>query len=478
SVAEIGWPGLSWAKRYIDENTVGSTPKKAAEILKTGDVVYIQQTNEGIWLLAQAPTVAGALVSLRANDGAILALTGGFDFYASKFNRVIQAERQPGSNLKPFIYSAALEKGFTAATTISGAPIAIEDSTLEDVWRPENYSGKFFGPTRLRKALMQSLNLVSIRILRAITPTYAVDYLSRFGFDPDTLPKNLSLALGSASVTPMTMASAFSVFANGGFRTEPYFITRIEDGEGTILEQANPRIVCQTCPETQLTEAEKQVRTKTNPGMQPATTVVKTTDPKAEDSSGNNPGEGEGPVVVTPRWAPRVITPENAFIMTSIMLDVVKHGTGRRALVLEREDLAGKTGTTNEFKDAWFSGFNGDIVTTAWIGFDQPASLGRGEAGASAALPIWIDYMRVALQGMPEHTLAQPENVVQRFIHEETGEPAMEGEFDAIPEFFAINQNADAPDTSIPGENTIPEPGQQPGEVTQPAPDKLPEGLF
>ena len=470
-VAEIGWEGLSWARRYIDANNIGSTPKSASDILRVGNIIYLHSQTEGIWRLAQMPNVAGALVSLRPNDGAILALTGGFDFYSSKFNRATQAERQPGSNLKPFIYSAALEKGFTAATTVSGAPIAIEDETLEDVWRPENYSGKFFGPTRLRKALQLSLNLVSIRVLRAIGPTYAADYLSRFGFDKEKLPRNLSMALGSASVTPMTMATAFSVFANGGFKIEPYFITRVEDGENNLLEQANPSIVCKTCPETRLTMTEKALQGEPHPADTTPITVSEVT------TTTDNTAEDAAPIVQEPRYAPRVIPLENVFIMTTIMRDVVKHGTGRRAMELGRRDLAGKTGTTNEFKDAWFSGFNDSVVTTTWIGFDQPTTLGRGEAGASAALPTWVEFMRVALDGVPEHALQQPKTVVQRYIHEESGELAHEDDMDAIPEYFATNTTGEGPDAMLLGDPNNPGSGEAGGNQQNPT-DKLPEGLF
>jgi penicillin-binding protein 1A len=279
-VVEVGWNGLSWARKYIDEGARGPAPKKAANILAPGDIIYLEyvepegakeqaqgeKTKEeeetGYWALTQVPRVAGALVSLRPSDGAILALTGGFDFDQSKFNRVTQAERQPGSNLKPFIYSAALEKGFTTATAVSGAPIVIADPEgLEDTWRPENYSGRIFGPTPLRKALTLSLNLVSVRLLRAIGPAYAAEYLQRFGFAPADLPHNLSLALGNASATPLQMATAFAVFANGGYKVEPYFITRVEDADGNILVQANPLVICAECPESDDAVESKQTDT-------------------------------------------------------------------------------------------------------------------------------------------------------------------------------------------------------------------------
>ncbi len=431
----IDWPGLSWAQPYIDENTLGPAPKKAADILHVGDVIYIENTKENEWALAQIPRVAGAIVSLRPSDGAILALSGGFDFYESSFNRIIQAERQPGSSLKPFVYSAALEKGFTAASLISGAPIVVEDANLEDEWRPEDYSRKFFGPTRLRKALTLSLNLVSVRLLRAIGPDFAIEHLARFGFDPKRLPRNLSLALGTASVTPLQMASGFAVFANGGYRVTPYFIARIEDSDHKVVEEAHPAVVCPQCPAAQ-------------------TPMISTAGAGTETKA-------------VPQPAPQVISPENVYIMTSIMKDVVTVGTGQMAMELGRKDIAGKTGTTNEHRDAWFCGFNPDVVTTAWVGFDQPASLGTGEVGGRAALPIWVEYMRTALQGIPERPLVPPAGVVAATINRETGKLTDASDPEAMQEYFM--------EGTVPGQVNA-----ENGTVTQepPQPENPREGLF
>lgn len=433
TVVSVDWPGLAWARAYVDENALGPSPRQAADAVRAGDIVYLEPPETangdatGAWGLAQPPEVAGALVALRPGDGAMLALSGGFDFFQSNFNRVTQAERQPGSSLKPFIYTAALERGFTPASTISGAPIVIEDTALEDEWRPEDYSRKFYGPTRLRKALAQSLNLVSVRLLRAVGPSYTVDYLARFGFNPEKLPRNLSLALGTASATPMQMASAFAVYANGGFRIEPYLISRIEDASHKVLEQANPLVACASCAGG------------------------------AGADAGRNPG---------PRYAPRVLTPEISFLMTSMMKDVIRDGTGRAAQALGRKDLAGKTGTTNEYRDAWFSGFNADIVTTAWIGFDQPASLGRGETGGHAALPFWIEYMRAALEGTPEKPLMPPTGVIKILVNSETGQPTNAADKDAIEEFFV-----DGTETRSPGGTE----GDAAARPAVPAPSGLPE---
>lgn len=414
----VNWPGLAWARAYIDENNVGAAPKAASDVLKIGDIVYLerraaeageQPVPEG-WSLAQIPQVAGAVVSLRPYDGAIVALAGGFDFHHSSFNRVVQAERQPGSSMKPFIWAAALNKGYTPATTVSGAPIVIEDAQLEDEWRPENYSKKFFGPTRLRKAMALSLNLVSIRLLRAIGAGYAVNYIEEhFGFDGAKLPNNLSLALGTASATPMQMTTAFAVFANGGFRVESYFITRIEDADHNVLFRAAPTLACDNCVPNAPRKQDK-----------PETVT-------------NDKTDAMDPV---PRAAPRKLAPEVAFLMTSMLQDVIREGTGHAATVLNRKDLAGKTGTTNEYRDAWFVGYNSDLVATAWVGFDQPAPLGRAETGGRAALPIWIDYMREVLPALPEKPLTPPENIIKVTVNSETGKPTEPTDPEAIEEYF------------------------------------------
>ena len=453
----IDWGGLAWARSYIDENTQGAVPKKAADVVKTGDIIYLEaieapeQVQEiGPWRLAQIPEVAGALVALRPTDGAVLALTGGFDFYQSSFNRVTQAERQPGSSIKPFIFSAALDKGFTPATTVSGAPIVMEGESPEDEWRPEDYSKKFFGPTRLRKALAQSLNLVAVRLLRAIGVAYTAEYLERFGFEAAKVPRNLSLALGTASATPMQMVGAFTVFANGGYRVTPYFIARVEDANHKLLEQAKPTIICRDCDAP--TDA-------TTGGMAAAA--------KAAEKTPGNPGQDKD----QPILAPRALSPEISFLMTSMLRDVIREGTGQKALVLGRKDLSGKTGTTNDYRDAWFSGFNADVATTAWIGFDQPAPLGRGETGARAALPVWIDFMRVALQDVPEKPLIPPNTIVKLTVNSETGKPTTPDDPQAMEEYFIQGQEAPQELPGIEGETT-------PEAVPEKVPENVREKLF
>ena len=410
----VEWDGLEWARRYVDDNTQGPAPGHAGDILKVGDIIRLRLQDGCDWQLAEVPTVGGALVSLRPQDGAVLALIGGFDFYYSKFNRVTQAERQPGSSFKPFVYSAALNKGFTPATVINDAPVVFEDSELESAWRPENYSGRFYGPTRLRVALINSRNLVSIRVLRSIGIDYAIDYVSHFGFPKQKLPRNLSLALGSASLTPLEVARGYSVFANGGFLVDPYYISRVEDAAGTVIYQAQPQRACPDC-EQKSTDTTQDSAAQTAPESAPA---------------------GGNTQATTTVDAPRVVGPRNVYMMTTMMQDVIKHGTGRGALVLGRHDLAGKTGTTNEQRDAWFCGFNQSVVTTAWVGFDTPRPLGNAETGARAALPMWINYMRVALHGVPEQPLIQPPGMVTARIDPETGEFTTPNNPNAIFEVF------------------------------------------
>ena len=397
-VITIGWEGLSWARPYKSANRMGKSPKQASDILNVGDVVRVQQQDDGAWNLTQVPYIEGALVSLQPDDGAIVALVGGFDFKKSKFNRATQARRQPGSSFKPVVYSAALEKGFTPASMINDAPVVFDDPNLESTWRPENYSGQFYGPTRLREALYRSRNLVSIRILRAIGANYVVDYAQRFGFTADQLPNDLTLALGSASVTPLQMARAYAVLANGGYLIDPYFIRSIYDASGEVIFAASPAIACPQCPES--------------------IEVVKETD------------------MQTINQAPQVLTPQIVWQMTSMMQDVIKRGTGRKARVLGRTDLAGKTGTTNDQKDGWFSGFNQSLVATAWVGFDKLEPLGRGETGGRSALPMWIDYMAVALDGVKALKREPPDGLVTVRIDPATGLLAGSGQSDAVFETF------------------------------------------
>ncbi|MBT3505413.1 MAG: penicillin-binding protein 1A [Piscirickettsiaceae bacterium] len=422
-LTDIPFKSVAWARKQLSTNSMGKKPRKVADVFSTGDITYFYQNNEGEWQLAQLPEAEGALIALEPEDGAVTALNGGFEFYNSKFNRVTQSRRQPGSSFKPFIYSAALEKGYTPASIINDAPVVLDDPSLENTWRPSNYSGKFYGPTRLRVALTHSRNLVSIRLLRDITAPFATDYAARFGFESEQMPRNLSLALGSGSAAPWDMARAYAALANGGYRIEPYLIKHIEDADGTTLMQAVPDTVCPYCL-TDNTTSKQELETQ-----RPA--------------------------------AQRIMTPQNAYIMNSLLRDVVKYGTGRDAMRIGRNDLAGKTGTTNDQVDAWFNGFNPKLVAISWVGFDSPRSLGRYETGGRAALPMWIDFMQAALEGTPEEPLELPNDMVTVKIDPETGLLARAGS-GGINETFRIEyapqEYSEAINTTHQENGTVVEP--------------------
>lgn len=384
----IPWSGLRWAKDALKNGWVGKPPSLAKQIAKVGDIVYVR-FNKGMWKLTQIPQAEAALVAISPNNGSIKALIGGFNFQRSKFNRVTQSTRQPGSSFKPFIFAAALNKGYSLATLVNDAPIVVNDpSQVDNLWRPHNDKYKFSGPTRLRVALIHSLNLVSIRILQDIGIDYAIDFASRFGFVKSSLPHTLSLALGSLSVSPMDLTTAYAVFANGGYKVEPFLIDHITDSNGKILLQAKAAFVCRDCQD----------------------------DSKIDLS------------------APRVISEDVAFLMNSVLQDVIQHGTGYFATVLNRKDLAGKTGTTNQQIDAWFSGYNPDLVVTTWVGFDVPSPL--HEYAAGLALPMWVDFMKVALAGKPEKELKKPDNIVSIEINPKSGLRAKSSDPNAIAEYF------------------------------------------
>jgi penicillin-binding protein 1A len=353
--------GLKFAARSLGDKAAAPTR------IRSGAVIRLMKDDKGKYGIAQIPQAEAAFVAVRAQDGAILALVGGFDYERSKFNHVTQAIRQPGSAFKPFIYSAALEKGFTPATIVNDAPFFVPASQTGsgDDWEPKNYDGKFDGPMRIRMALAKSKNLVTVRVLQAIGPGYAQDYITRFGFDPKLHPAYLTMGLGAGGATPLQMVGAYSIFANGGYRVTPYLIARIVDAKGNVLSEASPTVAGQD--------------------------------------------------------AERAIDPRNAWMMTSLLKDVVRMGTATRALVLNRPDIAGKTGTTNENVDAWFCGYNAEHVGVAWIGFDQPKTLGNNETGSVAALPMWIAYMQKALKGAPEAQLPMPEGIVRVNIDADTG---------------------------------------------------------
>jgi len=422
---------MLWAKKFISRDRVGFDPKSVMDVLKQGDIIRTHIGDSGQRQLAQLPETEALLISLSPHDGSIKALVGGYDYARSKFNRVTQSRRQPGSGFKPFIYSSALAKGKTTASIVNDAPIVFSDAELERDWKPQNYSEKFFGPTRLREAMVNSRNLVSIRLLRDIGIPYATQYISQFGFDPAELPDNLSMALGSASLKPLSIARGYAVFANGGHLIDPYFIERVVDAKGTVVVAASPQVVCQDCDDIVEPELEPAIAELKQPSFRPlqleSETDLQVTQQEAAEVRD---------VVARISPARRVISEQNAFLIRSMMMDVVRRGTGKKAMALGRNDLAGKTGTTNEQRDAWFSGYNSEVVTSVWVGFDSHEPLGRYEVGGKAALPIWINYMRVALRNVPDDALEIPEGITQARIDPVTGLLARLENTTAVMEVF------------------------------------------
>ncbi len=450
SPAKLELVGSEWARERIRIDKLGPELTSLSDVLESGDVVYVERTTQpSVVSLAQLPQVEGALVSVHPQTGAILALVGGFDFHRSKFNRVTQARRQPGSNFKPFIYSTALEFGNTAASIYNDAPVVFHDSALEGEWRPENYSGRFFGPTRLREALVKSRNLVSIRVLRRLGFRRTLDYVERFGFDISKLPPDLSLALGSGSVTPWQLVTAYSVFANEGFLTSPFFIDRIEDSWGKPIFMAPDVVLCdQLCQEEKMADSESEA--VVNVGAVAEEDVQEAREGLAEMADEQKVALTDSDEEIDEKVfetiersvfnAPRVIDERNAFIMNSIMREVVTRGTARKARVLKRQDLAGKTGTTNDQHDAWFSGFNSQIATSVWVGYDELQPLGSKETGGRAALPMWIDYMAEALKDVPEDEYTQPPGLVTVRIDKKSGELATRRNPESMFEYFRAEQ--------------------------------------
>lgn len=477
---------VKWARPYINVNRQGPAPEQINEAIKVGDIIYATpsertKTVDGnlelgteptllqLWNLSQIPNSQGALASLNPQNGAILALVGGYNFQLSHFNRATQADRQAGSNFKPFIYAAALHHGFTAATVINDAPVVFKDAKLEATWRPENSSGKFYGPTRLRQALYKSRNLVSIRLLRKLGIDNAIQYIKNFGFDAQQLPNDLSLALGSAAMTPLDIARGYAVIANGGYLVEPHLISKIETSDGELVFLARPATVCQSCEQA---DDNSQAGKQTPPQAEEAEEFeleelagLKNLPASYDEvenllqAESSEPTEAAAPQPLP--LAPRVMDKQVNYLITNLMQDVIRKGTGRRALSLKRNDIAGKTGTTNDQNDAWFSGFNPEIVTTVWAGFDSPKTLGAREYGGTVALPIWIQFMQQALQNRPDIAIPQPDGLVTIRIDPETGEAAAPGQDNAIFEIFrqqyAPERNTQVEQTSENIEDAPPE---------------------
>ena len=381
------------------------------DVLQPGDIIRVSRIEDDTWRLAQVPEAQSALVVLGPQDGAIKALIGGFSFLQSNYNRATQARRQPGSSFKPFLYCAALDKGYTPASLVNDAPLIFVDDYLDSIWRPKNSGGDFLGPIRLREALYRSRNLVSIRLMQDLGVDNALSYIERFGFERKELPRNLSASLGTSELTPLQIAQGYATFANGGYAVKPYLIDRIENRYGQLIDYSKP-------PVTPALTEQQQARLNAYVERQ-----------------------GSG-ISEQPAEAKRVVDERTIYQLNSMLRDVVRRGTAVRARALNRNDLAGKTGTTNDQKDAWFSGFNPDLVATVWVGFDQPSTLGRREFGGTAALPIWMNFMGAALEGVPDREPRMPRGLVTARIDPTTGRSAPPGTDGAFMEIF---KQEDAP---------------------------------
>ncbi|GAA0718792.1 penicillin-binding protein 1A [Dokdonella soli] len=420
----LDFASVAWAHPRLDEDRRGAAPKSIDAVLKRGDIVRLVQDAEGAWRLSQIPAAEAALVALDPEDGAVESMVGGFSFLRSKFNRVTQSARSPGSGFKPFLYSAAFDHGFTPASVLNDAPVQFPDPSKPDgVWTPKNDDDTFQGPIRLREALVKSVNLVSVRLLDAIGVRYAREYITRFGLSPGQIPENLSMALGTANVAPLAMARGYAVFANGGYLIDPYLIREIDDREGNVVYRADPAIACANCAERQNADASSAAATT---GAESTASALSPIGSALASTAAQTPGQ--------PHLAPRAIDPRNAYLVTSLMRDVIRRGTGSAAMVLKRNDLAGKTGSTNDHRDAWFTGFDAKLVASCWVGFDDFSSLGRGEFGAKAALPIWIDFMRAALNDVPEQPFDMPPGITKVRIDPASGLLATAGDAGAILE--------------------------------------------
>jgi len=441
----LGLENVAWARQYISDNEVGPAPASVADVLNQGDVIRLRYLEDGSMRLAQIPVVQGALASLDPLDGAIVALNGGFDFNLNNYNRATQSRRQPGSAFKPFTFSAALENGFTVATIVNDAPIPPVRTEQEVEWRPRNSSGRFYGPVPLRQVLERSINVAAVRVVDQVGVGKVIEHVRKFGFDDQALPRNLAVALGAGGVSPLGLATGYASFANGGYRVEPYYIERIETMNGELVSEAMPRIACPEC----------------------ASNEQEVTQPAAGASSDELVSDV---IDLYPemRRAEKIISPQNAFLITDMMRGVIRRGTGVRALALGRRDLAGKTGTTNEDRDTWFAGMNADLVAVTWVGFNEDRPLGRGEEGARTALPMWISFMQTALEDVPEHVLPTPPGIVEVRINPETGLSASDRNPSAVFEKFRIDHVPERePDNYSPTEFVNDSPTDAPSRPRQ-----------
>lgn len=479
--AVINWAGMAWARPYINDQKQGTPPENAHEIFNYGDVVLVSEIAKDEYRLSQLPIASAAIISISPDDGAIKAAVGGFSYKQSQFNRVTQAKRQVGSNIKPFIYSAALENGFTLASLINDAPINQWDQSSGVVWRPKNSPETYAGPLRMRLALAQSKNVIAVRLLKSIGLDQAISHLSSFGFAPDELPRNESLALGSASLTPLEVVTGFATFANGGFLVKPYLIERIETAEGEIVFQANPHLACDPCESVVYNNFITNNSSADNSVTDNSSLESLISENRVADNLTNESGDevlttefGNSISHATKISAPRAISAQNAFLITQALNSAIWgadwsiengwQGTGWRARSLKRTDIAGKTGTTNEAKDAWFSGFSRRLVTTSWIGFDDPSrnlgqsvynsNLGRNqttgkEFGAKSAQPAWIDFMKVALADLAVEPFELPADIVSVRIDKQTGKLSNKS---SLFEYFQVGT---APTEYVSQDNSI-----------------------
>ena len=390
STVTVPWSGMSWAAPYRNANSVGPAPSKAAQIVKVKDIIRLRPNdNKTSWALVQVPKAQGQLIAINPNNGAIEAIVGGYNFYQSKFNRALQGWRQPGSTIKPFVYALALERGMTPYSMVNDSPITIGK------WSPKNSDGRYLGMIPLRRALYLSRNTVSVRLLQTVGIERTRQLFMDFGLHENQIPRNYTIALGTPQVLPIQMATGYATFANGGYRIQPHFIDRIEDAYGKVIYQSNPEYACISC--INQTDAEQLESAE---AVTPDDEVIEMTNPTLaveKELTQLQLDESKSQY----RQAQRILKSSSAYDMANILRDVIQHGTGRAALKIGRDDIGGKTGTTNDAKDAWFAGFNGKLVTVAWVGFDQPTTLGRREYGGVAALPIWTNFMGNALKGTP-----------------------------------------------------------------------------
>ena len=431
----IAWEGIKWAREFKGTDVYSPLPKEASEVVGVGDIVRIRLKGPEEWHLSQVPEVQGALVAVDPKHGGITAMVGGFDFGSNQFNHATQAQRQPGSGFKPFVYSAALANGKSPATIYLDAPLRYDRNDSLEAYRPRNDSKRYNGPTRMREALYRSINLVSMRVVEDIGNDAVHEHASLFGFDPKVLPIDSQLAIGGGtmSVTPLQMATAYTVFANGGFRVAPHLLTLVEDHSGQVVLKPLYAMACSPCTPEVLAGAEHVQLADAEP-----------------DQAYQRVSRAQ---IQRQKFVPadRVLGPRHSFLIDSMLRDVVKRGTGSRATQLGREDLAGKTGTTNEAADTWFNGYHPTVAATAWVGFSNHRSLGENEWGSTRPLSIWMDFMASALEGMDDSVSVPPEGIVQVRIDPDTGSPALPDQSGTIVEYFREEDLVEVASTSDTG---------------------------